>query len=267
MQEPIQEIEFLARSAARVQILRELSESGELTRSDLRNHIDCSRTTVQRNLDSLIDKGIVSNSYQTYELTPRGVYLAGSFLNIVESTAVFNRLEPVLKWIDHDDLDIDLCHFSDATLVVPDDGDPYKMINHHVNVIRGSEQAFGLLPFTGLHATEAATSEVIDHGATMEIIGTPTVVDTHCSDPQYRELNDAAIDTGRWAVYEYPGALPFCLVVIDDIVQLLVAADGEPRGLLETESDAVRSWAVDTYNSYKQESTLVLGQAQPSIPS
>ena len=72
MEESIQEIEFLARSTARVRILQELSESEELTRADLRSQLDCSRTTVQRNLEALIDRQIVSNSRRTYSLTPSG---------------------------------------------------------------------------------------------------------------------------------------------------------------------------------------------------
>jgi predicted transcriptional regulator len=261
MEDSIQDIEFLSRSQPRVQILQELSDSNEVTRADLRAQIDCSRTTVQRNLKALVDRGVVSNSNQSYSLTPRGRYLTESLLDLLESVMVFNRLQPVLKWIDHQDLDLDLRYFADATMVVPDNGDPYKMINHHVEAISGAESAFGLLPFTGLHATETATSEVIENCATMEIVATPEVADTHRTDPRYRELNDAAAQTGRWKIYEYPGKLPFCLTVIDGTVQLIVAEDGEPRGLLETQSDEVRSWATTTYESHRDESTLTIGDS------
>ncbi|MFC7095707.1 helix-turn-helix transcriptional regulator [Halobaculum marinum] len=261
MKESIQEIEFIARSTARVRILEELSTASELTRADLRDRVDCSRTTVQRNLEALIDKEIVSNSYRTYSLTPSGRHLAESFLDLVESTAVFGRLQPVLKWVDYGDIDLDLRHFADATLVVPDDGDPYKMINHQVDTIRDTERAYGLLSFTGLHATEVAARKVIEDGAQMEIVATPAVAETHLTEPQYREVNDAAADTGRWHIYEYPGNIPYCLIVFDDVIQLVVAEDGDPRALLESEADEVRSWATETYQSFKRDATIVLGEA------
>lgn len=267
MKDAIQEIEFLARSSSRVAILRELTNSPKLTRDDLRTRVDSSRTTVQRNLESLVDQGLASNSYQWYSLTPRGRYIAESFFEFVESTAVFNRLQPVLQWIDYEDLDLELSHLRDATMVVPEDGDPYRMINRHVEVISEAERAFGLLQFTGLHATETAASEVIERGATVEIVAAPEVADTHLTDPRYRKLNDAAAETGRWKIYEYPGEIPFCLTVLDDVVQLVVAEEGDPRGLIETNSDEVRSWATETFEAYKSEAALVIGESTDSTTS
>ena len=36
-------------------------------------------------------------------------------------------------------------------------------------------------------------------------------------------------------------------------MQVGVDEDGEPRGLLETDSEEVREWAENKYDSYKQE--------------
>jgi hypothetical protein len=61
------------------------------------------------------------------------------------------------------------------------------------------------------------------------------------------------VDTGRFEVHVHDGDIPYYLGILDDTVQMGVNEDGEPRGLLETDSEEVREWAENRYESYKQE--------------
>lgn len=253
-----EEIEFLARSETRVQILKELSGVEELTRAELRERLDCSRTTIQRNLDVLVEEGLVSNSDRSYSLNPGGRYLSDPFLSLLETTEVYERLQPFLKWIDKSALDIDLRHFRDATLQTPREGDPYAMINHHVAAIRSAETGFALLSFTGLHATEAAHEQVTENGAEFELVVEPDVADTFQSSPQYAELMADLREAAGFTVWVTEDTIPFGLCQLGETVQIVAGDDGEPKALVETEAKPVREWAQDTYADYKTQATRVI---------
>lgn len=252
------DIEFMARSEVRVNILEELSREDELTRAELRNRLDCSRTTVQRNLEALTEQGLVSNSNRTYSLNPGGRYFSDAFLDLVETTEVYDRLQPFLQRVEKSAFDIDLRHFSDAEIRTPESGDPYAMINYHVATIKEATTGFAILPFTGLHATEAAHNRVVEHGAQFELVVDRDVAETFQSAPQYAELIADLRETDRFQVFLYEGELPFGLGRLDDTVQLVASDGDEPKALVETTAEPVREWVRQTYDDYKADATRIL---------
>lgn len=251
----IEQINELACSTNRVRILEQLADHRELHRDELRERVDVARTTLQRNLESLVDLGWVSNTGVEYAITPCGRRVAEEFSELVDTVAVTRRVGPALQHLDPDAFDLDLRHLADADVVLAEPGDPHAMINRHVQLLRGMDEGRGLLPFTGLHAFEAAHERVVEHGAAGELVVEPDVAEAYRSDPQYATLYEEMVDTGRFAVLvsDEPIAVP--VAVIDGTVQLVVAEREEPRALLETDAAAVREWADRTYEEHRERAT------------
>jgi predicted transcriptional regulator len=258
MEEAIEDIEFLASSRTRVRILDLLSQHKELDKQELRDQIDASRTTVQRNLDTLVDQGWIQNTNRTYEIDTCGDLVAEKFLELTETIEIERRLQPFLKWVDRPEFDLDLHLLADAELLVAEPGDPWSMINRQVQLIRETDNGgIGFLPFTGLHACEVTHNQILNHDASYELVVMPKIADTHFSDPAYGNLFTEMIDSGRLNYFVYEGDLPYSLVIIDGTIQIIVADGDEPRAMLETDSEEVREWAEEKYESYKQRSEPV----------
>lgn len=256
-------IEFVTRSPARVRTLAALRDAERLTRADLKARLDASRTTVGRNLEALCERGLVAEIGTDYTLTRAGEVIATNLLDLAGTIGIARELEPFLRWVPDGALDIDLREFADAEVIVAKPGDPWAMINHQVQSIKTIDDgSWGFLPFTGLHATEANHKRVVDHGAEGELVLTPEIAGIHFSDPNYAPLTEEIVETGRFEYFRYDGDLPYALVEIDGVIQIVVADGDQPRAMVESDAAPVREWAEEKYESYKRQSEPISMQAR-----
>ncbi len=249
----IDSIELLVRSAHRVRILDLLCEYGSLEKHTLGSELDASRTTVGRNLTALEEQGWIRRTNGDCAITRQGELVAAEFRDLVETVEVTDKLDSFMRWVPDGSLDLDLRLLADAEIVLAKPGDPWSMINRHVQTIKGMEQGRGILPFTGLHATEASNQQVVQNGARGELVVEPEIADLFRSAPEYTELWTEMVDTGRFELFTYNGTFPYALCIFDDTVQIVVAEGDEPRALLESTNDEVKEWAIETYQDYKQQ--------------
>lgn len=257
MDEVIELTGLLSRSPTRVRILEALNQNGRLKKENLKATIDASRTTITRNLDVLEDHGWIRTGHQEHAITPAGRAIVEDFQDLVETMDVSVRLEEFFRWVPATEFDLDLQHLAEADIMVGEPGDPYAMVNRHVSKLETMEECRSLLPFTGLHAAEAATGQIENEDARVTVIVEPDVADTFESNPQYAELIDDVVADGRMDVLVYDDTIPYNLNIIDETVQILVAEGDEPRALLESDAEAVYDWAVHTFENYRAPATPV----------
>lgn len=256
IQNAAESIERLTRSSNRIYLLTEFHQHKQLSRDQLKEIGDTCRTTLQRNLNALEEQGWIENPGGiTYRITPCGELVAEEVLDLVKTTCIADQLQDVFQWVPLSKLDIDLRLFANADIWTPEAGDPYTMINRHIQLLRNAEQYRGLLRVTGLHAHEVGHEMVVHHGAQGELVVTPEVADIHITKPQYAALTEELFETGRFELFVYDGSLPYSLIITDEGVQIGVDDAGEPRALLESTSDEVHEWANQVYVDYKQQAT------------
>lgn len=255
MEAAIDEIGLLARSCPRVSLLVELCEHRELDRDELRDRVSVSRTTLQRNLDTLEQRGWITSTGREYRITWAGELVVEQFVELVEVVAATRRLAPILERVPPDEFDLDVDHLADGDVVLPESGDPHAMLTRHVDALATMDEARATLPFTGLHAHETVHERVVDEGARAELVVEPAVLEVFRSNPQYAPLFEEMLETGRLDVFVHEDPFPFGLAVIDGTVQLLVTEDGQPRALLETDSGDVRGWAERKLDEYRAAAT------------
>lgn len=253
-----EDIELITRSSNRLHLLAELYQYKQLPRDHLRETSNMCRTTLQRNLDALEEEGWIENSGIMYRITPCGELVAEEVLDLVRTTCTANQLQDVFQWVTPSELDIDLRLLADADIWTPETGDPYAMVNRHVQLLRNAEYYRGLLRVTGLHAHEAGHDAVVHHGAQGELVVTPEVADIHTTKPQYAALTEELFESDRFELFVLEGDLPYSLLIIDETVQIGVDNAGEPQALLESTSDDVLEWANQVYADHKQQAASVM---------
>lgn len=242
--------EFIEKIGKRARILDSLLAEPKDKR-DLTDDLDISRSTINRGIRELEAVGAIEYVDGEFVPTVCGREAATKYRCFREQMETIQQLEPFLRWIPPDEFEVDLEHLSEASLHLPDPSDPYSMINHHVETLRETETIRAVLPFVGLHATEAVHERVVDHGARSEIIVQAETAETLLSGDYERFMREMST-TGRLDVYVTERPIPYYLGRLDDLVQIGVDQHSEPRAILDSTDATVRDWAAEKYQSFKR---------------
>lgn len=244
---------FLTRSACRVRILEQLYGEPSVEKRHLREAVDQSRTTVQRNLSALEERGLITCRGFAYSLTPTGKLIVGDLLDLLDAVDVAGSIQPVAKWITGVEIDPGL--LADATVVRSEPTDPYAPVQRMVAAIERADRFRGAFPTVGKTAIETARERVLD-GSECELVFDGRSADVVRARRGYRESIEEMRSTGRASVWVRGEALSYYLGVSDDVVQLgFDDDDGIMRALLELDAEAARSWATVTFEEFLAEST------------
>lgn len=257
MGRPREELEFLVRSDCRVGILELLSERGPATRRELQRNLDVVRTTIQRNLDGLEDRNLIYGTDDGYDITPAGELVSAVLLETIESMAFAIEAGPLLGRLAASSLEFDLDPrtLTDATVVEATVCDPYAPVERYESAVGNATTARLLLPPTATNPL-AATTAAIETGEVHEVIVPETVVQSLERESQLQETLAA---TGDVDVYRYDGEISCYLGVLDDLVQIGVPdRKGIPEVLLESTREAVREWAIEQYDRYRERAERIV---------
>jgi predicted transcriptional regulator len=252
MNDSREEINFIARSSVRIRIFEELHDESRLTKESLKERLDASRTTVQRNLDKLKDRGWIEGNNREYWITHAGKPVTKQFLKLLNTIHAANRLQPFLKWIPQGELNIELTSLATADLVISEENNPYAPVNRHIELMQSANQFCCLLPAVGLQPLTIAHSCVIDHNYSHEIIFDPSIVETLQSGEGYEELIEDLLTSTQCEIYVSNREVPFYLGRAETTVQIGVGDEKEtPQALVESDVQDVREWATERYEEYK----------------
>lgn len=220
--------------------------------------LDCSRSTVNRGIRELEALDLVAYGDGGYRITSLGELVATAFTDLAATVELRLQYEPFLEWVPEDGFDMDLKLLRDAELLLPEQGDPYAMINRHVTVIEQTDYVQCVLPLVGLHAYKAAHEQILENDARAEVVVSPEAADTLQSAPEYAKLTEEMATTGRYELYQYDGDIPYFVGLLDETVQIGVDEAGEPRALIETTNPEVQDWAEIAFEEYKQQAEPVI---------
>lgn len=242
----------LIRSRVRIEILDRL-QTGEATRYTLRDDLDCARTTVDRNLDRLVEAGWIVETEGEYAITTAGELVLERAQAFVETVSVASRLQPILRWLPREELDVDVRHFADATVTVADEGQPIAMVDRHTRAVKRASNARMVLPVVSPQGLQAQYEHNDVAELDVEIVVTPTVREVLTSDPEFADVIGEFRAAGALDVYVTEEPIPFYLGLLDGTVQIGVDDDGHPRGLLESRDQHVREWATRRFERFRRD--------------
>lgn len=248
---PIDQIAFLSRSESRVRVLEQLRSNGPMTQREFREQLDTSRSTVARTLSQLEEHGWLSQTGDTYTLTPTGRLVSEQFLSLVESLRMAEELAPFLDWFPYAEYPLDLDCLTDAEITPSTDADPYAPGRKQTEFIDEQESIRFFLPSIELEGARTAHEQIMDGDLSAEFVVSAAVADRIVTG-EFATLFRAEIETGRMEIYAVDGNLPFYLGLGEDATVQLGVEDGDgfPRALLEVENESLRMWAEGVYDEH-----------------
>lgn len=239
----------------RIDVLERLRDR-PMDKRTLEESLPVSRSTLDRAVRELELLDLVEYADGTYRVTTCGSLVARKYREFEREIRVLAEFRPFLRHVSPSEFDLDVHLLADAELHVPEPSDPYAMINTHVSALKTMDHGRALLPITGLHGHEAVHEAVVHRDARAEAVVEPGVAETWRSTAEYASLTEELRETDRFEVFVYDGSIPYFVGIYDDeTVHFGADEDGEPRALIETTNDDVRSWADRTYATYRDRAT------------
>jgi predicted transcriptional regulator len=217
----------------------------------LRAEAEVVRTTLQRNLSGLLDRGLIRERDRSYEITPAGALVATGLSDALERIGAATRLQPVLERLPARTFPFDVERLADATVVESTPANPYGPVEHHAATLVDADRARLLLPAAGAEPIDASR----ESDGAFELVVTESVAETlRTESPIADEL--ATFDGDAVTISVVEDAIPFYLGVVDGAAQIGVHDDnGVPTALLESTDERVREWALDRFRSFEERST------------
>ena len=248
MESALEEIEFLALSANRVEVLRLLSE-GRRTRGDLAEETGASQATLGRILGDFEERSWIRREDGQYVATGRLV--ATGFTDLLEILETESELRDIVRFLPTHAMDFDLRRLADATITVPSQTRPNAPLQRVLDLARDAEElrvfshAFNEQSLSLAHE-RAASGEQSFRGVLSR-----SAIDALADDDELRGQLAALLGTDRAAVRVNEEGIPLAVTVADDVVHVLLRDEnGVLQASVDTDDDAVRSWAKDTFDHY-----------------
>lgn len=251
MDEPLETAAFLSTSSNRVRVL-ELLAADEHTREDLREAVDVSRVTLSRILTELEERHWVARRNRTYRLTSLGRLVLEEFQDLLDALAAERQLRSVVHQLPRADLPFDLRRLADGEVVRPSRGNPIAHVNRLAADLAAADRVRVLAFSIVLPALEAARSATVDGDQRFEAVLTPDVYDVILEDEKMRPPFHEMRGVENATYYVRDAELPGLFVVDGTVALLLTDAELTSRGLLITDDEVVRSWAVDLFETHRE---------------
>lgn len=254
MDSSLGDIEFLARSPYRVAVLNALM-AGPRDRDALRMASGASSPTLGRILSDFERRGWLVRTGQEYELLLLGTFVAEGVLDLLARMNTARKLRDVARWLPVDTFAFELDCLADATVTLPTRSDPLapmRRANELERTARRSRVLTHALPSPCLDAHwEAITTGT----HRFEAVLTPGVVAT-MAEPAHGSRFAEILASEQATVFVCDEDIPTVVGINDGVVYFGVDdSKGAPIALIETDDETVRSWAENTFDSYRRKSS------------
>ena len=252
MDAPLEEIEFLALSANRVEVLEALRE-GSWTRRELEELTGASQPTLGRILRDFGDRTWVRRSDGGYEATATGRLVAEGIVDLREIVETELELREVVEWLPTGELDVDLRHLREATITVPTETRPSAPVNRSIELVRAADAVRSVSHAFNDRSLDLLRRRTVADEATFEGVFSESAIDAVTDDEVLCRRLRELMDSENGAIRIYEGEVPLAVTIADDVVSLLLRDDdGVLQAALDTDDEAVLEWAERVYERYRE---------------
>ncbi|QFU81618.1 helix-turn-helix transcriptional regulator [Natronorubrum aibiense] len=255
MESELEEIEFLALSANRVDVLRLLAERAH-TRNELASETGASQATLGRILSDLQERSWIRRSGSEYVATATGELVASGFLDLQHIIETERRLRDVVDYLPAEAMGFDLERLADATITTPSQTRPNAPLSRLLGLLEEAEDVR-----TVSHAFNEQTITVVQRRTgtgdqTFTGVFSQRAIEALAADPELRGRLETLLETDTASIRVRDGDVPLAVMLLDDVVYLLLRDDdGVLRASIDTDDDVVRSWAQETIDDYWADAT------------
>lgn len=251
MDTALNEIEYLARSEHRIEVIGALAD-GARSRSDLRAITGASSSTIGRMLREFETQGWVVRDGHQHRATSAGQFIAEEVTSLLNRMETERTLRDVAKWLPTEKLGVTIEAFAEAVVTVVDDDDPYKPVRRYDDLIEDAEtmRAFGTTTLKSANA--GSLFQNVRAGMDTEIIYPPPIVEAVLD--WSPEAAKKGLASGNLTILLHD-TLPCGLTIFDDRIALTGynPDTGMLRAIVDTDAQEAREWALPLYELYREE--------------
>ncbi|MHC3438880.1 helix-turn-helix transcriptional regulator [Natrialbaceae archaeon A-gly3] len=252
MDAALEEIEFLALSENRVEVLDAVREDAR-TRRELEGLTGASQPTLGRILRDFGDRNWVRRCEDGYEATATGRLVAEGIVDLREIVETELELRRVVEWLPTEEMDFDLRRLQGATITVPTGTRPSAPVGRSIEVVQEAEDVRSVSHAFNDRSLDLLRRRTTAGEATFEGVLSEGAIDAIRDDEvlcrRFREL----LTTENGTIRIYEGEVPLAVTIADDVVSLLLRdEEGRLQAALDTDDEVVREWAEDVYERYRE---------------
>lgn len=255
MDSALEEIEFLALSPNRVRVLSLLAE-GRRTRPELESTVGASQATLSRILGDFEDRSWVRQDGSEYVATATGCLVAEGFTDLLDILETESELRGLVRYLPTHAMDFDLRHLADATITTPTQTRPNAPVKRLLDLVEDAEEVRAFS-----HAFNEQNLTVVQRRVDAEDLSFSGVfskgaIEALAEDEGLRERLLALLSSPGTRIRVREEGIPLAVTIADGTVHTLLRDEtGILQAAVDTDADAVRSWAVDTFDHYWRTAT------------
>lgn len=250
------DIAFLANSENRVAVLRMLVEAPQ-SHDEIRDRIDASRVTTARVLRELEERDWITRSGQECTMTPTGDWVREEFTRLMDEMEAERRLRKPLQWLPSDLLTFGVQRLRDAELIVLEESDSTAILRRILELRRSADRIRGVTRMVAPEFIENDWESTVNGDTHLEQVITLDVLNTVRNHPiAAQQLREMLAETDvHVSVSE---DIPISVGIYDSAVGIdLTDEQGVVKGGLVTEDETVHEWAVDLFETCRDEARPV----------
>lgn len=253
--DPLEEVEFLARSANRIEVLSTLS-AGAYTRRELGEAVDASQPTLGRILRDLGDRNWVAYDGERYRATATGRLVEAGITDLRDRLEAEGRLREVAEWLPDEALDVDLRHLRDATVTTPTATRPNAPIRRMLELLGETDRAHLLSHAFNEGKLDLVRERTADGTLTTRGVFSEAAIEAVEADPALRERLAEILAAENAEIRVTEEAVPLAVEVTDERTHLLLRdTEGIVRASVDTDDPTVREWALSLHDRYWESAT------------
>ncbi len=260
MNTAIDDIAFLANSNNRVAVFERLVD-GSQHRDELVDHVDASRVTIARILREFEDREWVTRSGRQYTATLLGDWVYEEFTRLVDELEAKHKLRKAMRGLPADLLTFDIRCLRDAELILVDETDTTVLLRRVVEFHRSGDRIRGIARESAPELIENQWELTVQEDTRIELVITPEILETIRSHrPSARRLREILNqENARYFVYE---DIPVSVGIVNGTVGInLTDEQGTLKGGLKTDNETVHAWAVDLFETCREQARPVRSDA------
>lgn len=258
-------IKCLCDSPQRPRILDAL-DSTQMDLRSLMSELASPRSTLQRNLSVLEQRGWIEATPAGYTATTAGRLLREEFITIVENVNTITAVTPFLDAVDAPG-EIDISQLHDPLVTVPKPNQPNAPMKRLLDTLDGAVRVHGVLPVISSVLVELSRhADAEDHPEYEFVVSRDALAVLHEQSAADRPATDEPFIPTHGESYVYEGDLPYGLVIAETAL-VLIAYDniGRMQAIVESDSVETIEWGEQVYETYRHQSRQLCEEDVPTL--
>lgn len=257
-------VECLGNSFQRVQVLASLNDTTADLR-ELKDELAIPRTSLQRNLSVLEQRGWIKRTAPGYTTTSRGRLLTNVFIEMLEKV---HRIESLASFLDEVDLStvIDINRWGEFIVTVPDPRQPHAPMIRLFDIFETTEHMRAFSPVVPGLLTKRYHQPREVTGEHEFIFSKNSLEEQQNMDTDKLSEKIEIEQTTRFDILIYDGEFPYGLFVCEDTVALAAYNSlSRIQALVESKSETTISWGERMYETYRRKSEHLRETDRPHL--